>query len=276
MKLIVNADDFGLNHSRNVAVDYALRNGICTQGSIILNTPYSGEAVRMAKDGGYFHKIGLHLNLTAEKPLSKPIAHLDNYCKEGVFISLNPRSKEKVFALKGISEVREELETQIKLFFELGFTFRHIDSHNDILFNMPVWMAFKPLIKKYHIKHIRGVEPYLFGYYRKSILSYLPIKYYFMYRFITLKSCHQCTILHGGRNVNQFKRDFDLLKAGSSTHRLIGNLHDDGIYEVITHPDYDGEKYLDRTNFDKNRVIYSLADTASKIEDFEKITYNDL
>jgi len=276
MKLIVNADDFGLSHNRNVAVDYALRNGICTQGSIILNTPFSDEAVRMAKDGGYFHKIGLHLNLTVEKPLSTSIVHLDRYCNDGVFVGSNPRSKDKVFALKGIRELREELEAQIKLFFDLGFTFGHIDAHNDILFNMPVWMAFKPLIKKYKIKHIRGVEPYLFGYYRKSILSYLPLKYYFMYRFVTLKTIDQCTVLHGGRNVNQFKRDYDLLKTRQSTHRIIGNLRNDDICEVITHPDFDGEKYLDRTNFDKNRIIYSLEDTVSKIEGFDKITYNEI
>lgn len=275
MRLIVNADDFGLSHSRNIAVDYAIRNGICTQGSIILNTPYSDEAVRMAKDGGYFHKIGLHINLTVAQPLSKPVVCLNKYCNDGSFNGVNPRAIDKVFSLTGIRELREEIEAQIKLFIESGFTFRHIDAHNDILFNMPIWMAFKPLIKRYKISHIRGIEPYLFGYYRKSIPSYLPIKYYFMYRFLTLHGDNQCLILHGGRNVNQFKRDYDLLKAKQSTHRIVGNLQDD-VCEVITHPDFDGERYLDRTNFDKNRIINSLEDTASKIERFDKITYNDI
>lgn len=30
MKIIVNADDFGLSHGRNIGVDYCLRNGIAT------------------------------------------------------------------------------------------------------------------------------------------------------------------------------------------------------------------------------------------------------
>lgn len=276
MRIIVNADDFGLNHERNVAVDYAIRNGICTQGSIILNSPFSDEAVSMAKEGGYYHKIGLHLNITYGNPLSSSILQISSYCRDGFFIGSDPRSLNKVYSLGGIEEIREELESQITKFFDLGFTFRHIDAHNDILFNLSVWKAFKPLIKKYDIRHIRGVEPYLFGYYRKSILAYLPIKYYFMYRFLSLKEIGKCKILHGGRNVNQFYRDYGLLQRGEKTNRIIGNISSDGVYEVITHPDFDGTRYLDRTNFNQNKVINSLHDTLTKIEGLEKITYNEL
>lgn len=97
-----------------------------------------------------------------------------------------------------------------------------------------------------------------------------------MYRYISLKDKNGCKVVHGGRNVNQFRRDIDLHKANESTHRWIGNLKENGVYEVLIHPDFDGEKYLDRTNFDKNKVIYTLDDTIQKIVGFEKITYNDL
>ena len=76
--------------------------------------------------------------------------------------------------------------------------------------------------------------------------------------------------------MNQFRRDIDLLKANESTHRWIGNLKEDGAYEVLIHPDFDGEKYFDRTNFDNNKKINTLDDTLKKIIGFEKITYNNL
>lgn len=56
MKIIVNADDFGLSHGRNIGVDYCLRNGIATQASIIMNSLYSSEAIDMAREGGIWTK----------------------------------------------------------------------------------------------------------------------------------------------------------------------------------------------------------------------------
>ena len=275
MRLIVNADDFGLNHNRNVAVDYCFKRNYCTQGSLIVNTEFSDEAIQMSRESGYLSNIGLHINLTYGKPLTDEILETD-YCENGLFTTSNPRSKEKVFRKKYVEVIRKELNAQFEKFFDNKCTFRHVDAHNDILFNQEVWYAIKPLLKKYKISHIRGIEPYLMGYYRHSILSYLPIKYYFLYRYLRTKKIGDCIILHGGRNVNQFYVDYEVLRRGWRPDRLFGNLKKDENYEVITHPDLWGNTIVDLTNFDKDRKIYPYEDTIQKISNFEKITYNEL
>lgn len=196
MKIIVNADDFGLSQTRNKAVNYSLSQGICTQGSLIVNTPFSDEAVELAKSNGYADKLGLHINLTCSYPLSESIKRVASYCQDGLFVSTAPRSLRKVFSFKYVHEIREEIEAQILKFKFYGLSLTHIDAHHDILFNIPVWLAVKPLLAKYNIKSVRGIEPYLFGFYRKSILSYLPLKYYF--KFCFLRSRFKGTWIMGG------------------------------------------------------------------------------
>ena len=275
MRIIVNADDFGLNHNRNVAVDLCFKNKHVTQGSIIVNTDFSDEGIQMGKDGGYLPHIGLHINLTYGKPLTKDILDTD-YCENGLFVSSNPRSKDRVFRKDNVEIVRKELNAQFEKFFDYKCTFHHVDAHNDILFNREIWEAIRPLLSKYKIAHIRGVEPYLMGYYRHSIPSYLPIKYYFLYRYLTLNKIGDCKILHGGRNVNQFYVDYELLRRGWKPDRLFGNLKMKEDYEVITHPDFQEGVIVDLTNFDKDKKVYAYSDTVKKLSGFEKITYNEL
>lgn len=258
--IIVNADDYGLSLSRNEAVIHAFTQKMCSRGSIVVNTPYFEDAVKLAKENDLMGKFGLHINLTSGVPLTLPICKVSKYCSNNKFIGTNPRSLTKVFSVRYVKEIREEIEAQILRFFQSGFTLRHIDAHNDILFNLPVWLAIKPLLKKYKIESIRGVEPYLFGFYRKSIISYLPIKYYFMCHFLFNKGRHY-EIQHGGRNINQFINDFS-----NNSDRRVGSLRYQKRVEVIIHPDKKDDLYVDLTNFDKTKTVYSLEDTKNKLK----------
>lgn len=271
MKVIVTADDFGLNPNRNRAILYAMQNNICTQASLIVNSPYTEEAFQLAYKNGYIHKVGLHLNLTFGHPLTQSILRIKKYCKDGMFSEGNPRSFRNVISLTNVKVIRSELEAQMKKFFDYGFTLRHIDSHNDILYNLPVWLALKPLLTKYKINSLRGIEPYLFGYYRnRNQFSYLPLKYYFLFffKYVRIKNI---LILVGGRNINHFIDDY----YGKYNFMRTGQISRDGVFEVIVHPDYDGENYIDRTNFDSFRNLFTLDNTTEKLKGFEKISYID-
>ena len=48
-KLIVNADDFGLHHSINEAVEDAHQNGILTSASLVVNGESFEKAIAIAK-----------------------------------------------------------------------------------------------------------------------------------------------------------------------------------------------------------------------------------
>ena len=71
--IIVNADDYGLSLSRNEAVIHAFTQKMCSRGSIVVNTPYFEDAVKLAKENDLMGKFGLHINLTSGVPLTLPI-----------------------------------------------------------------------------------------------------------------------------------------------------------------------------------------------------------
>lgn len=49
MKIILNADDFGLTHEANLGIAKAFDEGFCSQASMVTNTNYFDEAVSLAE-----------------------------------------------------------------------------------------------------------------------------------------------------------------------------------------------------------------------------------
>ena len=73
MKIIVNADDFGASERINNAIVDAFKKGIVTNTTIMPNMSAYDEAVELAKENGFFDKVGIHLNLLAGEPLTLSI-----------------------------------------------------------------------------------------------------------------------------------------------------------------------------------------------------------
>ena len=53
MDVIVNADDFGMNHNVNLAIDYCFKKNIISSTTIMANMPGFDEAVKLACIGKY-------------------------------------------------------------------------------------------------------------------------------------------------------------------------------------------------------------------------------
>ncbi|PSU34832.1 ChbG/HpnK family deacetylase [Photobacterium lutimaris] len=71
MKLIINADDFGLTKGVNAAIVEAMNNGVVTSTTLMVNQLGTADAIDLI----HTHKlesIGLHVNLTLGKPVSEP------------------------------------------------------------------------------------------------------------------------------------------------------------------------------------------------------------
>lgn len=62
--LVVNGDDFGVNHAHNLGVRKAFTEGILTSAGIITAAPWFAEAIHLAQK----HRIpvGVHLALSCE------------------------------------------------------------------------------------------------------------------------------------------------------------------------------------------------------------------
>lgn len=282
MKILVTADDFGLSHGNNVAIDYCMRNGLASSAQIVVNSEFTKEAIDLARAGGYMDKIGLHINLVSDKALSHPITEIEEYYKGG-FNGFSLWSYKKVFGNKYISELREEIEAQIQYFLTF-FPTKGLSTHHDIMFARPVLKAIKPLIKRYGFKMARGLEPYLFDlsgdYSGLRSVRYYPFKYYYLFCFITKKHINNCFILHGGKLINHFIRDYYVMEAGRKMKNHWARMKKNGCYEVIIHPYFDGTDYYDKTNF-KNYSkgeIGLLSDTFEKINnlDIDMVSYNEV
>ncbi|MCM2989901.1 ChbG/HpnK family deacetylase [Bacillus safensis] len=125
MRLIVNADDFGLTESVSRGIIKGMQEGIITDTTMLTNTRHFDRSIDLAKEAG-IEAMGVHLNLTLLKPLlvsGKVKSIVDN---KGSFYrkpSLIPSTFHK-------EEVRAELRAQIEKFLSSGLTLTHIDTHH--------------------------------------------------------------------------------------------------------------------------------------------------
>lgn len=70
MKLIINADDYGLSKSISDGIILGIRAGYITSTSIMANMTWAEYAIQKALEYN-IDCIGLHINLTVGKPILK-------------------------------------------------------------------------------------------------------------------------------------------------------------------------------------------------------------
>lgn len=260
-KLLITADDFGLGHEQNVAIDYAMKNGLVTQASLVVtNGEYTREALELAKNGGYADRLCLHLCITAGKALSEDIKKVPIYYKNDTFIFRRAQGIKILLLPVYIKELRKEFEAQIKEFLSYGLTLKHVDSHHYIHFSIPSFLALYPLTKKYSVKSVRAYTSAKnrFGKTRKWRILY--------HRVMNML----CRIL---------LKNF--VPYASPAGDFIKNSKDSEKYnciEIYTHP------------FVQNDVVYDLFSSASKenytlensvscinnLENYKKTFYNEM
>lgn len=259
MKIVVNADDFGMSHSKNLAIDNLMRAGICSNASLVVNMPYTEEAVKMALKGGYADKISLHLNMTEGKAVSSKIKSVSLYYKELEF-NYKPIIKNINQIMPWyITEIRDEISAQIETFIGYGFELKSLDSHNWIHLRLPIWIALRPLINKYRIKIIR---PMWEGYKLAEIASKKWSKYFKLFQPILL-SCKQCRIIEYSSNIEQFVlRERKLIKKQ--------------FVEVFTHPDLVDGKIMDLSSSYLKKERDTVENNVKLLKNYTIISVKDL
>jgi len=133
--LILHADDFGMCHSKNLAVMRAFETGAISSASIMMPCAWVAEAVEWVKKNPNAD-VGLHLTLTSEWSSIRwrPVAPVDQV--KGL---LDPqgymwRSVEEVVRHAKPQEVETEIRAQIELALQMGLKPTHLDSHMGTLY----------------------------------------------------------------------------------------------------------------------------------------------
>lgn len=128
-RLIVNADDFGLNHSVNEAIIRAHREGILTSASVMVNEPGFDEAVALARENPKLG-VGLHLTLLlghSALPREK-IPGLVNERNE--FPNTPVATGLDYFFNRGLrAQLRAEIAAQFDRFRATGLAMDHVNGH---------------------------------------------------------------------------------------------------------------------------------------------------
>lgn len=136
--LIINGDDFGMNHATNVGTLKALKSGGITSATIMAPCPWYLEAAKMARAHPQAN-IGVHTTLTSEWGVYKwgPVvgrSAAPSLCDDnGHFFTDAPL----VYLSGNLEEVEKEVRAQIDRVLQAGVDVTHIDSHMGTMQYMP-------------------------------------------------------------------------------------------------------------------------------------------
>ena len=128
-RLIINADDYGRTPSVSRGIRYAHLNGIVTSTTCMMNMPSVVEDIEIALQETPDLGLGVHLILTAGKPLLPPSKTSALTSPEGLFWN----KTEFIDHLPGIDPVaiKNEWRAQIEAFARAaGKKPTHLDSHH--------------------------------------------------------------------------------------------------------------------------------------------------
>ena len=186
-KLIINCDDFGISKSTNIAILECLKKKRATSTSILSNSKYFYHAVYNYKKKIKSKKIGIHLNITEGKALSKKsfMVLTDN--------NNNFNIKPEIFFLHNYFKINKikkaiyhEFKKQIQNVIKSNLMITHIDTHQHVHYSPFIFTIIKILSKEFKINKIRKIDEkfnvncffknFKFKFHNNNYLKYLLLK----------------------------------------------------------------------------------------------------
>lgn len=125
MKLIINADDFGLTMGVTKGIIKGIKDGFITDTSVLTNSKHFYDSIELAKQNG-ITSMGVHLTITFFKPVLEA-SRVQSLVDSGGNFYRNPRLIPSSYK---IEEVRSELRAQIEKFLLTGMKLNHLDTHH--------------------------------------------------------------------------------------------------------------------------------------------------
>jgi predicted glycoside hydrolase/deacetylase ChbG (UPF0249 family) len=145
MKVIFNADDFGLSKGVNLGIIEAYQRGPVRSTTIMAGMPGFEHAVMLAKENPGL-KIGIHLTLSDGNSVGGVYRTLTD--DDGHFFPLEQVDSKAKTGVTYLTEIEAEFEAQIQKVLSAGLMPDHFDSHQNT-HNLPgVVTVFLELAKK--------------------------------------------------------------------------------------------------------------------------------
>ncbi len=219
-RLIINADDFGLTAGVNEGIIFAMKKGIVTSTTVMMNMPAAEKGIRNALKKG-ITKMGVHLTLTCGKPVIQKSEVLSLVDESGNFykkITMFPSPP-------NLKETEKELRAQVEKFLGTGMKLTHFDSHHHIQRYSNLKILLGMLAKEYHVplRHTNENE--------KKYFTSIGVK-----------------------TPDFFSEEFYGSNISPETLKSIINNFSDGTLEIMTHPGFVDEEIKKTSIYNKERL----------------------
>jgi chitin disaccharide deacetylase len=155
LRVIITADDFGLAHPVNEAVEQAHQSGVLTSASLMVAESGAADAIRRARRQPTL-RVGLHLAVVDGRPMLPPerIQSLvdrsgrlpDQLFRAGVRYFFRPTARR---------QLRDEVRAQLESFRGTGLTLDHVDTHRHMVLHPTVLSAIIELAPEFDIRAVR-------------------------------------------------------------------------------------------------------------------------
>ncbi len=170
MRIVVNADDFGLSPETVRATVEAFEEGNITSASLMPNMPATEEALAFAR-ARPDRSFGVHLTFVgdgSERPCSDPadVPHLVD--AEGRFEATNRIRLRAALRRIPAAEVEREVVAQVSAVREAGIAVSHVDSHRHLHKYGAIRAGLERALPGLGISRVRNVQDV---YLRRRLLS---------------------------------------------------------------------------------------------------------
>ncbi|MCC6175389.1 MAG: ChbG/HpnK family deacetylase [Chloroflexi bacterium] len=262
--LIVTADDFGISRGVNRGIVEAHRGGLVTTASVMPNMLAAEDALtRAAVCPGL--DLGLHLTLTAGRPLSRPNDVPSLVDLDGRFLALG-----RLLARLSLGQVRRidlerELEAQVNWAERHGLIVDHLDSHHHIHIHPRVAPIVLELATRHHVSWVRCPVETPLGALPPAGTPRDLVRTLAISAFGSL--LRQQVRRRGLRSAAHFRGIG--MGMGFDTPKLIGTLArlPAGVTELMTHPGYPDAELARATVFSEGREQELAALTSTEARD---------
>jgi len=159
--ILANADDLGLNSSVNQAILCCFEKGYINSTSLLTNTVHFDETVDLIHANPVIHRIGVHVNLAGDKPVTNFNNH--NYLDEYGNWDIKKTNKKLIFlSTVDKSAFLKEIYAQIDRALLSQIPIVHLDSHFHLHTLPGFYQLFLQAAEKYKIK-LRLAQTYSEG-----------------------------------------------------------------------------------------------------------------
>lgn len=272
IKLIINADDFGLCDDVNKSIIECYNKGNLTSTTLMVNMPGTLNAVELAYQNPDLG-IGLHFTLTEGSPLTNNKSLIN---EDGNFLSRSELLKKLIFNRIDLSEVRLEFKAQLDKALSFDIKITHIDSHQHVHLIPSIFKSILPYIKSKNLP-VRNAYTYV----NKGLLYKSPLKF--------IKQSLLKNSIHGLRKEYSFSPDYMFSLYDFPEIEKDNNLYDNmliefskkikehSVIELIVHPYNQSSQlnYLYPNDFEERNTFFENCYAEYSILNNEKLTWQN-